>query len=63
MLNSRSFKVNKHKTFQNIIVENKVYKIVLFFGMYMLLSRHKSKAFAHFEKEFFKIIDYRLFKV
>ncbi len=63
MLYGRSLQINQYEAFQDIVIENKVNKIILSFGMDMLLACYKRKSFAHLEQKFFKIVDYRLFKI
>lgn len=53
------FKVDQHERFEDIVVENEVYKIVLFLGTDQLLPRHEREAFTQFEQEFLQIADDR----
>ena len=55
--------VNYNKTFQDVIVKNKVNIIVVVFNSYSFLAGDKRKTLAEFEKEVMKLINQALLKV
>ena len=55
----RRLEVDQYERFEDIVVENEVYKIVLFLGTDQLLPRHERETFTQFEQEFLQISDDR----
>lgn len=47
----RMLEILKYKAFQQIVIENGVYVIVIIFGMNVLLTRHQRITLSHFHQE------------
>lgn len=60
MLNSPSFEVNEHKTFQDTVIKNEVNMIMNISNCEWILTTNKSKAFTQFQKERLHIVNQSL---